>query len=298
MISIVICSRKGSIDPLLKTNISETIGVPFEIIWMNVTNPEPGIFGAYNAAAAKSTFDYLCFMHDDILFESKGWGRIVAGLLQDQQTGIVGVAGAVLKTKAPSPWWVSNVEDCSEYLRLRIVQTRGIESTSAYEELNPEKSAYARVVVLDGVWLCCRKDLWEKIKFDDVNFNGFHFYDMDFSLAAWDMGYTNLVTYEVLLRHGSAGHLDHKWLSLADVFQKKWEKRLPASVTPLGRKQQKELEFRAVRSHMVTAADYNYGGLFYYLRYWIRSLRLKTISKSHLSLLRTGLKTSFKRRQH
>lgn len=297
MISIIICSRRETIDRLLEENIAASIGVPFEIIWLNVTSPEPGIFSAYNAGAAKSRFDHLCFMHDDILFKSEGWGRVVVDLLADRQIGVVGIAGAVLKTKAPSPWWVSNVDDCSEYLRLRLIQTRGIERRSAYEELNPEKAAYAKVVVLDGVWLCCRKELWEQIRFDDTRFSGFHFYDMDFSIGAWDKGYTNIVTYQVLLDHRSSGQLDSKWLSLSAAFQQKWKKKLPASVSPLSRKQQKELEYRAIKNHLLVSVGNNYGRLGYYLGYWIKLLGLKTISKEHLSLLKAGIKNSIKRRQ-
>lgn len=294
MISIIICSRNEALDPLLEKNISETIGVPFEIVWIHSNDNKQSIFSGYNKGALKSKFDHLCFMHDDIVFHSQQWGNIVVELLHDRKIGIVGIAGAVLKTKSISPWWVSNYDDCSEHFRLKIIQARGQKIEDIYEEINPEKAAYSKVVVLDGVWFCCRKDVWAQTRFDDVNFDGFHFYDLDFCLSVLDKGYSNIVSFKILLEHKSAGHLDGKWISAGHVFHKKWEKKLPVAITKMNKKENKELEYQAIRNLILVSINNNYGSIFNLLRCWCELLRYKKISKEHFRILYSILKSTLK----
>jgi len=290
MISIIICSRKEGIDPFLWENINRTIGVPFEIINIDNQDNRYSIFSAYNLGALRSKYDNLCFMHDDIIFHGDGWGKVVTGLLSAEQTGVVGVAGAVVKTRTASPWWVSNVHDCSKYFRQNLIQTRGTEKRVIHEEINPEKEACSKVAVIDGVWFCCRRDLWDRVKFDESNFGGFHFYDLDFSLAVLAKGYTNLVTYEVLLEHRSSGHLDGSWVKAALRFQKKWEKRLPVSVVELSREELNQLEYQAIRNLLVVSINNDFGGFFYHMRFWLKLIRYKGLSRMHFSLLKSILK--------
>jgi hypothetical protein len=290
MISIIICSREETIDPLLQKNIADTIGVPYEIVWIYNEDNRHSIFSAYNEGAAKSKFDHVCFMHDDILFQSDQWGIIVTELLTKPQAGVVGVAGAVIKTKSPSPWWISNFADCSEYLRARLMQKRGEERTVVYEEFNPLKEKYAKVAVLDGVWFCCKKVVWMDVKFDEINFKGFHFYDLDFSLHVLDKGYDNMVSYEILLEHKSAGHLDVRWIEASAAFYKKWKDKLPVSVVGLGRVQKNNLEYQAIRNQLLVSVSNNYGDIFYRFGYWFKLLWYKRISREHISLLKNLFK--------
>ena len=102
MISIIICSRKQSDFDVLATNITQTVGVPFELIRIDNSKNTYSICQAYNIGAARSLFDHLCFIHEDVKFVIENWGFVVANLLKDEAIGLVGVAGGKYKSKQVS----------------------------------------------------------------------------------------------------------------------------------------------------------------------------------------------------
>ena len=78
MISIVVCSRYPKIDVSLEKNIRDTIGdVQYEIVWIDNSHNQYSIFEAYNEGVSRSKGDYLCFMHEDIVYWSHDWGDLV-----------------------------------------------------------------------------------------------------------------------------------------------------------------------------------------------------------------------------
>ncbi|SEM69296.1 hypothetical protein SAMN05216436_106223 [bacterium A37T11] len=58
------------------------------------------------------------------------------------------------------------------------------------------------VAVLDGVWLCTRKNIALKFPFDERSLKGFHCYDLDFSLNV-GLNHDFIITYNVLLERFS-----------------------------------------------------------------------------------------------
>jgi len=106
MISIIICSRKSIIDVRLSENLNDTIGCEYELIIIDNSENKYSIFEAYNLGIQRSTGNYLCFIHDDILFHTLVWGNVIKSIFQsDLNIGLIGVAGAKLKTKMPSGYW-------------------------------------------------------------------------------------------------------------------------------------------------------------------------------------------------
>jgi GT2 family glycosyltransferase len=82
------------------------------------------------------------------------------------------------------------------------------------------------VILLDGVFMCMKRELMEKIHFDE-QFNGFHGYDYDISIQSILSGYTNYVINDVELEHFSRGKTDALYYrNLISIF-KKWEDYLP-----------------------------------------------------------------------
>ena len=53
---------------------------------------------------------------------------------------------------------------------------------SVYNFVNPEKSVATRVTILDGLWFCVKKEMFDSVCFDDHYYDGFHFYDLDLSM--------------------------------------------------------------------------------------------------------------------
>ena len=68
MISIIICCRIQTINKDLSENIKNTVGCDYELIVIDNSQNSYSIFEAYNLGIERSNGDYLCFIHDDILY--------------------------------------------------------------------------------------------------------------------------------------------------------------------------------------------------------------------------------------
>src|SRR5690554_3963305 len=102
-ISIVICSRNGSLENKLSENIGSTVGSQFELIVIDNSENDYSIFEAYNLGIKKSLFPYLLFVHEDVLFHTKNWGKILIEYFENnEKIGLIGLAGSKLKTDIPS----------------------------------------------------------------------------------------------------------------------------------------------------------------------------------------------------
>jgi hypothetical protein len=236
MISIIICGRDNDISTALRYNIQETIGVEHEIIVIDNSKNEYSIFSAYNKGVALSQYDTLCFMHDDLVFESSDWGSIAINQLQQKNIGAVGVAGAPYYATLPGGWWSGGI----------ICQHISGQKDYAYKKTINNALP---VVVLDGLWFCIKKELFKTISFDELNFKGFHFYDIDISLQIQNLGYDILSLYNITIRH-SSGKLDQIWLQNALILQTKWKNSLPFSVINLPYSQEIKIEYSVLAEYL------------------------------------------------
>ncbi len=267
MISIIICSINKLLAQNLKDNIATTIGVPFEIIIYNNLNKPKGICSVYNSCAKEAKYENLVFVHEDVIFRSQDWGEILMLQLKDKNVGLIGVAGATIKTIYPSPWWGIP----QKYLRLNIIQHK-IDTRVSHNIVNIKGSN--KLAVVDGVFLGCRKEVWSQFNFDETNFAEFHNYDTDFSLA---IGTRYAVIFEpnILIEHLSHGSYSINWIESSIVLSQKWSSILPTI---------KEVSDVADLHHIQTESLYNF-------------LKLCAKAKVSLSLFRKYLliyyKTSF-----
>ena len=222
MISIIISTYQPNYLDALTNNIEATIGnIPYELI--PIHNPgKMGICEAYNTGAAQAKYPYLCFMHEDVLFETPSWGERVVAHLKDSETGAIGVAGAAYKCKVPLSWSV-----VKRYRATNLIQHYGSTKQKETTHVNPGDSETYRVVALDGVFIGTRKEVWEAIKFDAHTFKGFHGYDIDFSLAV-AQHYKLFVVFDLLIEHFSQGNPNQDWLAAAVKISEKWKRHLPA----------------------------------------------------------------------
>ena len=221
MISIIICSRNAILSECIVKNIAETVGVEYEIISVDNSENKYSIFSAYNKGFALSKFPYLCFVHEDVLFHTQNWGEKVIENLKAPDSGIIGLAGGDLVTRVPASW--STLMSC-----VNIIQSDRNSKKKTKHIKHPEdfKESKRSVILLDGVLLCMKRELFEKIHFDE-QFIGFHGYDFDISIQSTLAGYTNYVSYDIKLEHFSRGKTDDVYYrNLISIF-KKWEDFLP-----------------------------------------------------------------------
>ena len=223
MISIIICSRKNTISDVLSTNISETIGCEHELIIIDNSENIYSIFEAYNIGIEKSKGDYLCFIHDDIVFHTRDWGILLIAIFKNNlDYGLVGVAGSSQKTRTPSGWW-----DCEpKYKSVNIIQHYSSEKV-VKEQLGFENSILNEAVIVDGVFLALRK----KINvFFDSKLKGFHNYDLNIAIETKSKKYKIGVTNQILIEHFSIGNLNSEWLESIIKTHNYYREFLPMSI--------------------------------------------------------------------
>ena len=217
MLSIIISSYQPHYYQALEKNIAETIGIPYEVI--KVDNPgKMGICEAYNHGAQKAQYDYLLFLHEDVLFETQNWGLILTQLLSKKSIGCVGLAGGDYVSTYPLPWWQNKER---RFLHLNQI------STNEEKKIN-RLTEHKNVIFLDGVFIACRRNIFLETRFSDY-LQGFHGYDMDFSWRA-SQTHQNIVSHEITLTHFSAGHPNIEWFKSLILI---WEqsKIAPKSTT-------------------------------------------------------------------
>lgn len=222
MISIIISSYQPHFFNTLKENIEKTCGIIHEII--KVDNPNlMGISAAYNKGALRAQYPYLLFLHEDVLFRSNNWGKALVTHLNNHITGIIGVAGCNYVPSAPCGWNVG----ASEYKYVHIIQNN--KSGSFPKHINTFTNNTKQVMCygIDGVLLGVTKKIFDEFRFNE-SINGFHGYDLDFSLRI-SKKYSNYVVADILIEHFSEGKTDKTWFennllirkNLGSNFQKK-----------------------------------------------------------------------------
>lgn len=253
MFSLIICSRNQDITSELKKNISDTIGVNFELIIIDNSTNQYSIAEAYNIGIKRSKHAFLCFLHDDILFHTQNWGGKALNYLNNPSVGVVGVAGSQYVTTIPGGWWSSKISTCN------IIQN--IEGKS-YEHLWRYKNSNSKtedVILIDGLWICVRKELFQIIRFDEENFSEFHFYDSDICMQIIQEGFKALVVFDISIEHFSFGNSNKSWTLDSFKFIKKWRKLLPIGCIPLSNIEKKRAYLYNYKDTLRRISDGNQG---------------------------------------
>lgn len=240
MISIIVCSKYEQLATAFTDNVAATVGVEYELIHIDNSKQTYSIFSAYNEGVKRSTYPNLCFVHEDVMFLTPDWGKKVAAHLTNPQVGIVGVAGGDVMTPVPTGWYALNYS-------MHLVQSNN-EGTESEHLLYPVNYAEQTrsVVLLDGVLLCMRKDVFEHIQFDE-QLSGFHGYDLDISVQSIVAGYKNFVMYDVLIEHFSKGMFGWNYYKNLIYITKKWEKHLPLFESSISQEEQERFMQRKSR---------------------------------------------------
>ena len=224
MISIIICSRQKDIPQKLYQNIDKTIGVDYEVIVIDNSKNEYCMCSAYNAGVKRARFPYLCFMHEDIIYMTKDWGMRVIDHLSDTNTGIIGnFGGHYIPDFFPAIYVDGPVT--GKFIQGRTINGKYL--TNEVDYCNFCKDGSIEVAVVDGMWFCASKSLFDQIRFDDVTFKGFHCYDLDICMQVHAIGKQVKVILDILVEHGSPGNMDIKFYKQLNLWYEKWHANLP-----------------------------------------------------------------------
>src|SRR3989344_6928354 len=218
-ITLITCYRNKEFLEELRENIKKTIGIrDYELISIDNSDNKHSLASAYNIGIAKAKYQVLCFVHEDIKFLTDRWGLILLEKFNDKEIRAIGVAGSTYLTE--DPIWFSKQRP---FVKGQVVhKNSNNEKLDRYDDLRQDKE----VIVLDGLFIAAKKGIAEEFKFDPETFDGFHFYDIDFTLRIAQK-YKLIVTYDILLQHLSGGKYDEKFNFYKEKFKKKHKSILP-----------------------------------------------------------------------
>lgn len=226
MISIIVCSINIEYFKGLKKSIENTIGsIEYEIIRIGNLQEKLPITKAYNLGISKSKYNFLVFVHEDVLFHTINWGNILLEVFKsDKKIGLIGVAGAKYKSKVPSAFWHTK----EELLNIHLIQHNKEKGTSLL--LKGFANKIEDVVVIDGVFIALDKS--KGIVFNE-KLKGFHCYDMSISLDMLKNKFKVKVLNQILIEHFSIGNTNTSFVKSVLIFHELYKSELPASVTHL-----------------------------------------------------------------
>jgi len=216
--SVVICS----IDALKFTQISTCYeqllaGFPHEIIHIHDAR---SLAEGYNRALRRARGDIVVFSHDDILILDPDFGHKIGHRLRNFD--ILGFAGT--RRVVAENWWSAGFP----WLSGVVAHTSGKNFT--LNAWNPEPwPVVDDIQGIDGLCIMARREVVEEIGFDEVTFDGFHLYDLDFSFSAWRAGKKLGVCCDIPVIHASMGRYDKEHARYGRRFIEKHKDVLPAN---------------------------------------------------------------------
>lgn len=198
----VMCTRDKDFKPITTKLINTLSSYGVEV---KVLVNQQSIFSAYKKGidgCKADNKDIIICCHDDIdIQSSKSQFLSAIAKCVHEKTGIVGPAGTT-SLGEDAVWW--NHDKWKEGLH------RGeVKHISSDQKINDTHyGAPGRVVVLDGLFLAARKEVWETVGLEKPEYfeGNWDFYDIHYTSRSHLLGYHN---YVILLNvvHHSSGEL-------------------------------------------------------------------------------------------
>jgi len=199
--------------------------LPFPLRY--VRNPTNGsVLAAYNQAWRLAETELVCLLHNDTEMLDGAWLERLLAPHASASTGLTGLYGA------------KRVRRDGRYAGRTIVHSLAEGPTV--------RAPFEEVAVVDGVCLCLRRDLLERVGGIDEGYGFFHGYDRDLSFAVRETGRRCLVVHAPFRHKGGATRTrdfserpeaEGRDLALRRSatarFARKFAHRLPCDVRPV-----------------------------------------------------------------
>ena len=188
-ISVITCSRDEVGATRIRQHYEELLaGLRFEVI--QITDAR-SLCEGYNRGFARSCGDVVIFSHDDIKIVST---EFPARLLEQlAHYDIVGVAGT---SRLTLPGWFSSGWPHIHGVVAHRLPNGGIRCDC----FGPWINAPA-IQAIDGLFIAGTRDACAAIGFDEMTFDGFHFYDVDFSSRAYEARLRTAIAGDIFVVH-------------------------------------------------------------------------------------------------
>ena len=215
-ISVIICSVDPQRFEKVQANYRTLLGsVSHEIIGIHDAS---SLCEGYNRGAARASGEILVFSHDDIEIVTADFAARLLDHLSRHD--LVGVAGAT--RLIGGSWTYAGWPHLCGQVGSRIMKPGSL----AVTVFGLQEGAAGTVQALDGVFLAARREVLERIRFDERTFDGWHLYDLDFSFSAHLAGFRLAVCQDICLIHDSLGTYQADWQRYVDRFEDKHRGRL------------------------------------------------------------------------
>jgi GT2 family glycosyltransferase len=222
-LTVVFSTRK--LEESYVKHIKDTCGIK-DIQILSYENPNgTSLTEIYNKALAESTNDVIVYCHDDLIFNTKKWGRKILKHFDNTDYGIIGLAGT-RKMPESGRWWDDINQPTSNMVGIVKHSNEGKTWESGYS--NSYGHNIIPVVITDGVLFVVHK---ERIKNNfNKDINGFHFYDIDFTFRNHLEGVKIGVITDIRITHLSMGQTNNEWEENRKLFVERYKDNLPSEV--------------------------------------------------------------------
>lgn len=221
-ITVVVCSREDeNTKKEFVTHVSETCGYSVHIIFL-INKDGVSLTEVYSDIMKDIKTDIVIFIHDDIEFLRKGWGKEIVRLFETHQDySIIGIAGSAEFDERGAWWNYKNI-----YGQV-LHRNNGKSWLTAFSPLFDKD--LEEVCVIDGLFMAVHlKRLSEGF---DVEFTGFNHYDTSFSISNYiDGKYKIGVTTNIRVAHNSIGETKQNWYDNLKLLNDKYKKYYPLNV--------------------------------------------------------------------
>lgn len=223
-ITVIFCSKKnGEENKDFIDHIKNTCGCDLNVICVH--NPDGiSLSKIYADMSEKEEIDtnIIVYIHDDIEFLRKDWGKEVLRLFNENENyGIIGVAGSA-QFDEKGAWW--NYD--KKYGQV-LHRSEGKSWLTAFSPLLDKD--LQEVVVIDGLFIAIHK------KRIAENFSrellGFDMYDIYFCLANYLAKKCKIgITTNIRIAHNSIGKLKDSWYKNREIINEKFGEYFPIDI--------------------------------------------------------------------
>jgi tetratricopeptide (TPR) repeat protein len=210
-LSIVTCSNDDAQFGAVAESYERALrGWPHEIVRIADAT---SLAGGYAQGLARATGEVVIFTHDDVEILATDFGHRLERRLRE--CDVLGVAGA---TRATAPGWPFAGWP---YLHGSVIYP-GDHGQGYYVTVYSRTVPLASGIrLMDGVFLAMRHEVAASIGWDAETCDGFHGYDVDFTLRAAQAGWRLAVASDLGVMHRSYGSFDEQWAVTARKLKAK-----------------------------------------------------------------------------
>ena len=173
----------------------------------------PEIYNTAIGIALERNVDYLVLCHDDITINSSLSPALASAFNKFDVVGVAGTSQA--KIQEPALWHLM-----SDPNHLHGAVAHGDDNCKFMTSFGPYPH---RAIMLDGVFLGIKREVFSKIRFDEENPAKFHFYDLIYTLTCHQAGF-KVGVGDIMIAHSSPGLREYtqEFLDGQEYFLKKF----------------------------------------------------------------------------